>query len=151
MHHSAGEWRATSAHLISTALFQEGRRSVTLPRLPGEPEPDALTALAQGALDGREREAFKPVKTQASVRIGSKNPPFMVKGMGLIAGYDCLCFGDTDPTSEGMQTVDAAQRSIKLKHIVFQGRHSLEDAMELETMLEWSDITCIACKQTVLF
>ncbi len=122
------------------------------------------------------------VYTQASVRIGSRRPPFAVKGMGLMAGYDCLCFlppaaaaaaaaargkgvqggggrerkraekgGQKEEEMEEEQEQEEGGRWHPLEHIIFQGRHTVEEARELERMFEWSDLLCIHCKREIVF
>ncbi|KDN48227.1 hypothetical protein K437DRAFT_273527 [Tilletiaria anomala UBC 951] len=156
--HRDSEWRSSSSH-------RRGRSQVSvedMPRLPG----DLAAALAQvPLLPSMEKGPFF-VRTQALVSVGSKRPPFFLKGMGLSAGYDCLCFVNSDlqsgvsPGSPATSMADRSEtgnrdtsstRRPMLKHVILQGRHTLQEARELESMYEWSDTTCIACKQTITF
>ena len=107
-------------------------------------EPDSLLPLSL------------PLQCIARATVGSKNPPMYVKGQGLSAGFDALCFVSTaalggKESDEESRQEKPARTGPALQHVIYCGRMSTKEAVELEATLHWSEITCTSCKQSIFF
>lgn len=133
---------AGNAELILWSLFQPSRQAFQWPHTVS-PVVDVYADEERIPLD-----ASTCSETQAIVVPG----PFAPRGQGLRSGFKCLCFDSTNQNILDETSKNRSQSNTgKVFHVIFHDWYDEAEAEGTQDMLHYSDITCNACKQTIVF
>ncbi|PWN36808.1 uncharacterized protein FA14DRAFT_176114 [Meira miltonrushii] len=133
---------AGNAELILWSLFQPSRQAFQWPHTVS-PVVDINADEERIPL-----EASTCSETQAIVVPG----PFAPRGQGLRSGFKCLCFHPAHQNiSDGDSKTQLQFTTEKAFHVIFHDWYDEAEAEGTQDMLHYSDITCNACKQTIVF